>query len=159
MSNETAETSPRFMSLSHLLLSSIQGLLDPFGEDPGPSLEVRTRFVLCHVSPFGFSGFTLSERTSPFRVLPLENLRLQLKAAEVEQQRECQDAGDTHWLTERDRRWAHIVVRCACSNLLTDFFFRAAPVVEASAAGELSPAPRLQSAKCGSDSPAKRARL
>lgn len=34
--------------LTHLLLSSIQRLLDPFGEESSPSLEVRANLVFSH---------------------------------------------------------------------------------------------------------------
>lgn len=38
----------RAVRVCHLLLSAIEGLLDPFGQESSSSLQVRTRLVLCH---------------------------------------------------------------------------------------------------------------
>lgn len=68
------------ISSAHLLLSSIQRLLDPFREESGSSLEVRAHLILCHLR------LCLSDDTPPCaqstsRVLP-ERVAAQLTSTQ-----------------------------------------------------------------------------
>lgn len=108
------------ISVAHLLLSSIQRLLDPFGEEFSSSLEVWADLIFCHRQfSLGFSAASAS------RLLLLDKLphwQLQFKAMEVEQQYKSQDT-HTHKETggvEQQRMSSSTGVR-SCSNLLKDW--------------------------------------
>lgn len=74
------ETHPKkveqsFISVAHLLLSSVQRLLEPLGEDPSSSLEVRTHFILCHVLKCSVKHKQPASRLLPLEKLPSRSLK------------------------------------------------------------------------------------
>lgn len=98
------------ISVAHLLLGSIQRLLDPFGEDSSSSLEVWADLIFCHRQ---FSlGFSAASASRLLLLKKLPHWRLQFKAMEVEQQYKCQD---THTHTQKQavlssRECRHIIM-------------------------------------------------